>query len=271
MSAKNGYNSPFPSMASRFPRSCSSSMTCLTLIGVNATPMRVPATLPGVALNAQIGSCARLFHIAVESRLQPARSSRARRAPSCNYSSHVGLVAGGRERFERTRRADAAGFDLPGVFFPPAPAVFLQIAGPRKAIGGDFVVADPPHDRVAGHDAEFLLDANFPTCFRGGADVLQAVASVHPDEFPPVERRVERTQRRRHVKRLTFVADQPVLVENLTLGESNGAPVALPLPPLLARGSELPVAKEIVEVAGVRVVVRLELFWRPRWRLRGGR
>src|SRR6185503_15499485 len=164
-------------MASRFPRSCSSSMTCLTLIGVNATPMRVPATLPGVALNVQIGSCARLFHIAVESRLQslrrrlqPARSSRARRAPSCNYSSHVGLVAGGRERFERTRRADAAGFDLQVVFLPRAPAVFRQIAGPREAIGRDVVVADPPHDRVAGHDAEFLLDANFPTCFRGGAD-----------------------------------------------------------------------------------------------------
>src|SRR6059036_2132599 len=134
-------------------------------------------------------------------------------------------LPGGRERSERPRRPDAAGLDLLEVRDPRLAAVGGAVGGPREAIRLDVVIADAPLGRLARGHAERLLDVHFRADALPGAHVLQAAPRVGADQLPALAGAVVVAQRRRDVIRLSAVADDAILVQDLSLREAHGAPV----------------------------------------------
>src|SRR5439155_5455740 len=168
--------------------------------------------------------------------------------------SSVGRLPWRCERIHDPRWPNASRLDLLEAAYPRLAAIRGAVGGPGKAILLYVRVSDSPSRRLFAHHAKPLLNVHLRTDALAGADILQSVARVHPDELPSVEDGIVGAHGRGDVVRLVFVADDPILVQNLTFREAHGAPISARLSILTIHCCELPIAEQVIEVSPMCLV-----------------
>ena len=146
------------------------------------------------------------------------------------------------------------------VLDPGLPAVHRAIGAPGKTVRLNVVIADAPRGRSAARHAEGLLNVHFVADLLAGSKILEPRSGIGTDQLPPLQRAIVVSHRGRDVVRLTTVAHDSILIDDLSVGEPHGAPVSATRSVLRIGDSEFPVTEQVVEIPLVGVERCLNLL-----------